>query len=70
MKLGILTTDNREPYREYHKPDPWFGTAPEALLQGFSNLPPAEVHFFLHISVACPARENRVIYFSTQPLCL
>ena len=45
MKLAILTTENQEPNREYHKPDPWFGTAPEALLQGFSNLPPAEVHF-------------------------
>jgi glycosyltransferase involved in cell wall biosynthesis len=44
MKIAILTTDNREPYREYHKPDPWFGTAPEALLQGFAQLPGVEVH--------------------------
>jgi glycosyltransferase involved in cell wall biosynthesis len=44
MKIAILTTDNREPYREYHKPDPWFGTAPEALLQGFVQMPELEVH--------------------------
>src|SRR5277367_6221873 len=44
MKIAILTTDNREPYREYHKPFPWFGTAPEALLQGFAQLPEAEIH--------------------------
>jgi len=44
MKIAILTTDNREPYREYHKPAPWFGTAPEALLQGFAQLPEVEVH--------------------------
>lgn len=44
MKIAVLTTDNREPYREYHKPEPWFGTAPEALLQGFAKLPEAEVH--------------------------
>jgi len=44
LKIAILTTDNREPYREYHKADPWFGTAPEALLQGFAQLPAAEVH--------------------------
>jgi glycosyltransferase involved in cell wall biosynthesis len=44
MKIAILTTDNREPYREYHKPAPWFGTAPEALLQGFAGLPGCEVH--------------------------
>ncbi len=44
MKIAILTTDNREPHREYDKPRPWFGTAPEALLQGFAQLPEAEVH--------------------------
>lgn len=44
MKIAILTTDNREPYRQYDKPDPWFGTAPEALLQGFAHLPDVEVH--------------------------
>jgi glycosyltransferase involved in cell wall biosynthesis len=44
MKIAILTTDNREPFREYHKPEPWFGTAPEALLQGFAQLPGLEVH--------------------------
>jgi glycosyltransferase involved in cell wall biosynthesis len=44
MKIAILTTDNREPYREYDKPNPWFGTAPEALLQGFAQLPEVEVH--------------------------
>ena len=44
MKLAILTTDNREPFREYHKPDPWFGAAPEALLQGFADLGGVEVH--------------------------
>jgi glycosyltransferase involved in cell wall biosynthesis len=44
MKIAVLTTDNREPFREYHKPVPWFGTAPEALLQGFAGLADIEVH--------------------------
>ncbi|HEU6447622.1 MAG TPA: glycosyltransferase family 4 protein [Verrucomicrobiae bacterium] len=44
MKIAVLTTDNREPYRQYDNPKPWFGTAPEALLQGFTHLPEAEVH--------------------------
>jgi glycosyltransferase involved in cell wall biosynthesis len=44
LRVALITTDNREPYREYHKPDPWFGTAPEALLQGFAGLPDCEVH--------------------------
>jgi len=44
MTLVQLTTDNREPFREYDKPEPWFGTAPEALLQGFAALPEVTVH--------------------------
>lgn len=44
MRVAVLTTDNRENYREYHKSMPYFGTAPEALLQGFATLPEMEVH--------------------------
>jgi glycosyltransferase involved in cell wall biosynthesis len=44
MKIAILTTDNREPARQYEKEVPWFGTAPEALLQGFAGIPEVEVH--------------------------
>jgi glycosyltransferase involved in cell wall biosynthesis len=65
MKIAILTTDNREPYRQYDKTIPWFGTAPEALLQGFAKLPEAEIHV-----VACtqrpmesPAKLASNIYF-------
>jgi hypothetical protein len=38
MKIALLTTDNREPFKEYEKEIPWFGTAPEALLQGFVGI--------------------------------
>jgi len=44
MKIALLTTDNREPFRQYESEMPWFGTAPEALLQGFAQLPNLEVH--------------------------
>ena len=44
MKVAIITTDNREHYRDYANPAPYFGTAPEALLQGFAQLPEVEVH--------------------------
>jgi glycosyltransferase involved in cell wall biosynthesis len=44
MKIALLVTDNREPFREYNKTIPWFGTAPAALLQGFAKLPDLEVH--------------------------
>ncbi|HEY5043519.1 MAG TPA: glycosyltransferase family 4 protein [Verrucomicrobiae bacterium] len=44
MKIALLTTDNRQPFRQFDKPEPFFGTAPEALLQGFAQLPEVEVH--------------------------
>ncbi len=44
VKIALLTTDSREHYKEYHRHDPFFGTAPEALLTGFALLPEIEVH--------------------------
>ena len=44
MKVAIVTTDNRELYKDYKASTPQFGTAPEALLQGFALLPELEVH--------------------------
>ncbi len=43
-KVAILTTDSREHYHDYKNPLPYFGMAPEALLQGFAKLPETEVH--------------------------
>lgn len=44
MKIAITTTDNREQHARYTLKDPYFGTAPEALLQGFARMPETEVH--------------------------
>jgi glycosyltransferase involved in cell wall biosynthesis len=45
LKIAILTTDNRWIFGEYDKPAPWFGQAPDALLQGFAAVPEEiEVH--------------------------
>lgn len=44
MKVAVVTTDSREHFKEYAKKVPYFGTAPEALLQGFAQLPEVEVH--------------------------
>ncbi len=43
MKIAFLTTDSREHFGTYEKPEPYFGSAPEALLQGFAGLPGAKV---------------------------
>ena len=44
MRIVQLTTDSREHYGDYANPNPYFGAAPEALLQGFATLPEVEVH--------------------------
>lgn len=44
MKVAIITTDNRQHSRDYSAPAPYFGAAPEALLQGFAAMPELEVH--------------------------
>jgi glycosyltransferase involved in cell wall biosynthesis len=44
MKIAVLTTDNRQHFHAYGETVPRFGTAPEALLQGFALLPEVEVH--------------------------
>ena len=44
MKIAILTTDSREHFRDYARPAPYFGTAPEALLSGFAEIGGAEIH--------------------------
>ena len=51
MRIVILTTDNREPHKDYANPQPHFGTAPAALLQGLALIPEIEVHV-----VACIRR--------------
>jgi glycosyltransferase involved in cell wall biosynthesis len=44
MKVALLTTDAREFFKDYSAPQPYFGTAPQALLQGFAKIPTVEVH--------------------------
>jgi glycosyltransferase involved in cell wall biosynthesis len=45
IKVALLTTDSREHFKDYSNPQPYFGTAPEALLEGFKMMPAdIEVH--------------------------
>src|SRR5438105_1086571 len=65
MKIVLLTTDNREHFKDYASPAPYFGTAPEALLQGFASLPQAEVHVVSCVRqpVASPGKIGPNIYY-------
>jgi len=58
MRVALLTTDNREDCRDYSAPVPWFGTAPEALLQGFASLPEVEVHVLSCARARMPSPEK------------
>jgi glycosyltransferase involved in cell wall biosynthesis len=43
MKIVQLTTDNRNQYGHTTLPEPYFGTAPTGLLDGFAGMPGVEV---------------------------
>jgi glycosyltransferase involved in cell wall biosynthesis len=65
VRIAILTTDAREHVKDYGNPVPYFGTAPEALLQGFAQLPEVEVHVISCIRAPMKSPEKLApnIYF-------
>lgn len=46
MKVAMLIPDNRDEFRRHADPEPVFGPAPTALLNGLAQLPECEVHIF------------------------
>jgi len=65
LKIAFLATDNRENEHTYSAPSPYFGTAPSALLEGFSNLPDLEVHVLSCTKqpMSSPAKLSNNIWF-------
>lgn len=65
MRIALLTTDNREDRRDYSAAVPCFGSAPEALLQGFERLPDLEVHVVscAQARMESPAKLARSVFF-------
>jgi glycosyltransferase involved in cell wall biosynthesis len=65
MRIVVLTTDNREPHKDYANPQPHFGTAPAALLQGLAMISEIEVHVVSCIRrpVAAPEKIAPNIFF-------
>jgi glycosyltransferase involved in cell wall biosynthesis len=54
MKIVMIMPDNRDEFGDYEKPDPAFGTAPAALLEGMSQEPGLQVHI-----VSCTRKRLR-----------
>ena len=66
MKIVLLTNDAREIRREYDLPEPYFGTAPTALMDGLAAFQrDAEVHVVAcwQKSMSAPERIARNIWF-------
>jgi glycosyltransferase involved in cell wall biosynthesis len=58
LKIAVLTSDNREVLKDYRAPAPYFGPAPEALLQGLAQVSEVEVHVVSCTRVPMAAPEN------------
>jgi glycosyltransferase involved in cell wall biosynthesis len=58
MRIAFLTTDSREHFKESENPQPYFGTAPQALLEGFAQCPEVEVHVISCVRQPLPAPEK------------
>jgi glycosyltransferase involved in cell wall biosynthesis len=67
MKVVQLTTDAREHHKDYNNPQPFFGTAPEALLEGFKTIPSeVEVHVVSCLQkppISSPTKLGANIYY-------
>jgi glycosyltransferase involved in cell wall biosynthesis len=44
MKIAMLVPDNRDEFRRYSDPEPYFGPAPTALLEGLAGISECEIH--------------------------
>jgi glycosyltransferase involved in cell wall biosynthesis len=69
MRIVQITTDSREHYKDYQRPEPYFGTAPQGLLDGFTEWPDAEIHVIScsHVAARAPAKLAPNIWFH-QPV--
>ena len=65
MRIVQITTDNREHFKNYALTEPYFGTAPEALFEGFQMLTDIEVHVISCIRqiIKSPKKVGENIYF-------
>jgi glycosyltransferase involved in cell wall biosynthesis len=44
LKVAMILADERDVLMRYDSPDPFFGSAPSALLEGLAELPEVEIH--------------------------
>lgn len=68
MKIAFLVPDNRDEFREYSKPEPYFGPAPSAMLEGLAHMPECEIHVVCctHLPLPSPEKIGANIYFHSS----
>ena len=61
----MLIPDNRDEFRRYDDPEPYFGPAPAALLSGLAAIPDCEIHIVCcsHRPLCCPSKLAGNIYY-------
>ena len=68
LKIALVVPDNRDEFRRYADPAPYFGTAPTALLAGFAQLPEeCEIHVVNCVQqpVAVPEKIGPNLFYHT-----
>jgi glycosyltransferase involved in cell wall biosynthesis len=65
MRIAMLVPDNRDEFRRYSDPEPYFGPAPAALLSGLAARPDCEIHIVCctHRPLRSPPRLAENIYY-------
>lgn len=68
IRIGFLVPDNRQEFSKWDLPEPYFGPAPQALLDGFAQCDECEVHviFCLKRPMPTPARLARNIFLHSE----
>lgn len=67
LRVAILVNDDRDVHRRHELAEPYFGPAPQALLDGFADMPEVEVHVLacVHRPVATPHQLGPRLFFHT-----
>jgi glycosyltransferase involved in cell wall biosynthesis len=67
LRVVFLTADDRDERRRYDLPAPYFGSAAQALLAGFAELPDVEIHVIscVHQPIYTPRQLGPRLFFDT-----
>ncbi|MGO8696827.1 MAG: glycosyltransferase family 4 protein [Limisphaerales bacterium] len=70
MRIAMIVPDNRDEFRRYSDPEPYFGPAPTALLGALAARSDCEIHVVCctHQALRSPAKLARNIFYHSLPV--